>query len=84
VDRTWGLQEAKSHLSELVERAKAGETQVITRRGEKAVVVIDYERYLELSGRTRTALGALRGGPPYTDDLLVERDKHLGRPVDLE
>ena len=50
MDKMWQLQDAKSHFSEVVERAKGGEAQVITRRGEKAVVVIDYDRYLQLTG----------------------------------
>lgn len=84
MDKTWQLQEAKSHFSEVVERAKAGETQVITKRGEKTVVVIDYDRYLRLSGQSRSLLEVLRGERPYTDELEVERDKGLGREVAFE
>ncbi len=84
MDRTWQLQKAKSHLSEVIERAKTGETQVITRRGEKAVVVIDYERYLNLTGQTKRLLEVLRGAPPFTDELLVERDLNPGRDVSFE
>ncbi len=35
----WQLQEAKVHFSRVVERALAGEVQVVTRRGRRAVVV---------------------------------------------
>ena len=84
MDRTWQLQKAKSHLSEVVERAQTGETQVITKRGEKSVVVIDYDRYLSLTGQTKSLLEVLRGAPPFTDELLVERDSDSGRDVSFE
>ena len=84
MDRTWQLQKAKSHLSEVVERAKTGETQVITKHGEKSVVVIDYDRYLTLTGQTKSLLEVLRGAPPFADDLLVERDSNPGRDVSFE
>jgi len=84
VDKIWQLQMAKSHLSEVVERAKTGETQVITKRGEKAVVVIDYGLYLNLTGQAKSLLEVLRGEPPFTDDLLIKRDPSSGRDVSFE
>ena len=84
MDKTWQLQEAKSHLSEVVERAKTGETQIITKHGAKTVVVIDYDRYLDLTGQTKGLLEVLRGKPPFTDDLEVTRDKGVGRNVSFE
>lgn len=84
MDKVWQLQKAKSHLSEVVDRAKTGETQVITKRGEKAVVVIDYDRYLSLTGQAKSLLEVLRGEPPFADDLLVTRDPSSGRDVSFE
>ena len=84
MDRTWQLQKAKSHLSEVVERAKIGETQVITKHSEKSVVVIDYDRYLTLTGQTKSLLEVLRGEPPFADDLQVTRDENVGRDVSFE
>src|SRR6059058_4570403 len=53
--RQWQLQEAKARFSQLVERALAGEVQVVTRRGRPAVVVIPYEEYERMqAGTTRT------------------------------
>ena len=84
MDKMWQLQDAKSHFSEVVERAKGGEAQVITRRGEKAVVVIDYDRYLQLTGQARGLLEVLRGDPPYEDELTIERDRSPGWDVSFE
>lgn len=82
MDKTWPLEDAEGHLTELVTRAAQGEVQVITKEGEKAVVVIDYARYLALS--KPNLLEVLRGRPPYGDDLKVERAKSPGRLVELE
>lgn len=84
MERVWQLQDAKSRFSEVVEKAVSGEAQVVTKRGEKAVVVIDYGRYLELTGQTKSLLEVLRGDPPYTDELVVERDMPPGREVRFE
>jgi prevent-host-death family protein len=84
MDKIWQLQEAESRFAEVVEHAQAGEVQVVTKRGEKAVVVINYERYLELSGQTKGLLEVLRGEPPYTEELLLERDMPLGGEVRFE
>lgn len=84
MNKTWPLQDARSRFSEVVERAKKGEAQVITKRGEKAVVVIDYDRYLQLTGRAKGLLEALRGDSPYTDELVIERDQSPGRDVSFE
>lgn len=83
MDKTWQLQDAKSRLSEVVKRAEGGETQVITKRGDKVAVVIDYERYLNLTGQQKTLLEVLRGEEPYTEDLMLERDKDEGRDLML-
>ena len=84
MDKMCQLQDAKSHFSEVVERDKGGEAQVITRRGEKAVVVIDYDRYLQLTGQAKSLLEVLRGDPPYEDGLTIDRDRSPGRDVSFE
>ncbi len=84
MERVWQLQDAKSRFSEVVEKAISGEAQVVTKRGKRVVVVVDYRRYLELMGQTKSLLEVLRGEPPYTDALVVERDMPLGREVRFE
>lgn len=83
MDKTWLLEVAEGHLAELVQRAVGGEVQIITREGERAAVFIDYAHYLSLS-KPKSLLAVLRGEPPYTDDLKLERDKSPGRAVELE
>lgn len=83
MDKQWQLQQAKSHLSEVIKRAEKGETQVITKRGERVAVLIDYARYLSLTGQEKNLLEVLRGDGPYLEDLLLERDADYGRELDL-
>jgi len=72
--KAWQLQEAKSRFSELVQNAQAGEAQVVTKHGKEVAVVLDYLRYLELTGGKRSVREALKGGPDLTE-LGLERDR---------
>jgi antitoxin Phd len=80
---TWPLQDAKNRLSELVERAKAGIPQIITRRGKQEVVVIGIEDYRKIEAREKDLVEFLRSSPLAGVDLQIERDPDPGRPVSL-
>lgn len=47
-------------------------------------MVIDYDRYLRLTGQAKGLLEVLRGDPPYPDDLVLERDRSPAREITLE
>ena len=49
----WSLQDAKNKFSEVVNAARQGEPQLVTRRGEPAVVVLSAETYEEMLRRER-------------------------------
>ena len=75
----WQLQEAKNKLSELIERALKQGPQLITRRGEKAVIVMSYKEYTRMKG-TQTKLSEFFRASPLTKvDLNLNRDKSLPR-----
>ena len=57
---------------------------MITKHGQETVVVIDYGRYLDLTGQGKSSLEVLRGEPPFADDLPVIRDKGDSREVFFE
>ncbi|HTU70517.1 MAG TPA: type II toxin-antitoxin system Phd/YefM family antitoxin [Candidatus Baltobacteraceae bacterium] len=61
--RRWNLQDAKARLSELVDRARAGEAQVILRRGEPAAVVIAFSDYEERDGPAQSVLSFFQDSP---------------------
>ena len=72
---SWQLQEAKAKFSEVVERALDGQAQVVTRRGENAVVVISHREYQRLRQSQKSLREALGGAP--RGELKIERDKTL-------
>ncbi len=78
---TWQLQEAKSHFSEVVERALSEGPQMVTRRGQDAVVVLSTQDYRSLSGTSslmNTLLNAPRGEP-----LDITRSREVVRDIAL-
>ena len=82
-ETTWPLQDAKNRLSELVDRAKAGIPQIITRRGKQEVVVIGIEDFKKISAREQDLMSFLRSSPLVGVDLQIERDDDPGRAVTL-
>lgn len=79
---SWQLQEAKQKFSEVLDRTLTDGPQVVTRHGRRAAVVLSAEEYDRLTGRTSSFKEFLLG-PPYVDDLEIERSKELPREVDL-
>ena len=47
-DEPWSLQDAKNRFSAVVEAARRGEPQLVTKRGAAAVVVLAAEEYARL------------------------------------
>ena len=71
----WPLQDAKNRFSALVNAALAGEPQLVTRRGQPAVVVLavdEYERLRLLDNADAPTLGELLLEIPQ-DDQDFER-----------
>jgi prevent-host-death family protein len=56
--KTYPINEARAHLSKLVERALAGEPQRVTRYGKEAVVIVSEQEWHARS-RSESSLGAL-------------------------
>lgn len=80
--KTWQLQDAKSHFSELVQKAETGEAQIVTKRGREVAVVLDYRQYLELTG-SKSVLESFRDAPDLSV-LKLERDDTPVAVTDLE
>jgi prevent-host-death family protein len=55
MNRQWRLQDAKTHLSQVIERALHGTPQHITRRAKDAVVVLSEREYAQLIRDARTS-----------------------------
>jgi prevent-host-death family protein len=78
----WQVQEAKTRLSELIERARSEGPQTITRHGVERAVVLSTEDYHALKAHTPDFKAWLLGGPKL-DDFSVERDRDTGRDIEL-
>jgi prevent-host-death family protein len=78
----WQLQEAKSRFSELVELSLKEGPQLVTRRGEEAVVILASKDYRRLSGQTPTLMDCLLNAP-RGEALELERPKDLIRDLTL-
>ena len=77
---TWQVQEAKTRLSEVIERARTEGPQTITRHGTERAVVLSVEDYRALAAHKPDFKTYLLGGPAV-DDFPVERDHDSGRPA---
>jgi prevent-host-death family protein len=61
----WRLQDAKAQFSAVVDAALGGEAQLVTRRGKRAVVVLDAGEYERLRQGERAL------APGFIDHLLA-------------
>jgi prevent-host-death family protein len=72
----WPLAEAKSRLSEVVDRATKQGPQQITRHGKPAAVVVSIRAWRRLTERKQDLVAFLREG---LADLDLARDQDRGR-----
>lgn len=85
----WQVQDAKQRFSSLVEAARTGGPQVVTRHGREVAVVVSIEDYAAMGGGSVKA--ALRDLADAADaefdrtlsEIIAERDLHPPRHVDL-
>ena len=84
MNNIWQLQDAKSKFSEMVERALMNGAQIVTRRGQKTVVVLPFEEYQRLTKRTDSLAQFLLASPLPGSDLTIERDKSTPRSLEVE
>jgi antitoxin Phd len=78
----WQVQQAKTRLSEVIERARTEGPQTITRHGAERAVVLSIEDYRALLAHKPDFKAHLLGGPKI-DDFTIERDPDTGRDVEL-
>lgn len=80
---TWQVQEAKTRLSEVIDRAISEGPQTITRHGKARAVLVSVAEFEALSKKQPDFKEFLLGGPKF-DDFEIERDPDTGRDIDLE
>ncbi len=73
----WQIQDAKNKLSEVIARALKQGPQLITRHGEKTVVVVSYAEYEKLR-KSQGKLSEFFKASPLAG-VELKRDKSLPR-----
>ena len=79
MNTVWQLQDAKNKLSEVIEQALKQGPQLITRRGEKAVIVLSYKEYTRMKQSQTKLSEFFRASPLAKIDVNLKRDKSLPR-----
>jgi antitoxin Phd len=84
---TWQVQEAKTRLSEVIERAQSEGPQTITKHGKPRAVVVSAAYYEALrNGKAkprRDFVDFLMNAGPKFDEFEIERNKDTSRDVEL-
>ncbi len=80
--RTWQIQEAKAHLSELVRDTERAGPQEITWHGRAVAVVLSKVEYDRLASTGQSLVEFMRHSPLFdTDDVDLTRDTSLIREI---
>jgi len=79
---TWQVQDAKTRLSEVIERARTEGPQIITRHGTERAVVLSIEDYRAFVAHEPDFKAYLLGGPKV-DDFPIDRAHDVGRAIEL-
>src|SRR5271165_2143872 len=80
---TWAVAEAKARFSELIDRALADGPQTITRKGQKAVVVVSAAEWQRKTKRKGNLAEFFAASPLRGSDLRIKRSKDGAREIEL-
>lgn len=80
---TWTVAEAKAKFSEIIERARSGEPQTITRNRRTAAVVVSAEEWERKVRRKGSLAEFFSASPLRASGLKVKRVKDRAREIDL-
>lgn len=81
----WRLEEAKAKFSQVVEQARAGTPQLITRRGKEEVVVVSVEKWRAATGEGPKASELFKHAPRFEGvELDLDRDQPMIQERELD
>ena len=83
MNHIWQLQEAKNRFSNLVERAQHEGPQIVTKHGEKAVVILSVDDYRKMNRQKTTLLEFIQKSPLKGINIDVSRNKNVPRDVEM-
>lgn len=83
--KVWPVQDAKARFSELLETCLREGPQLVTRRGEKAAVLVPMTQWQRLAETSKPTLKELLlTDVARTDDLVPPRRKWRRRPAEFD
>jgi prevent-host-death family protein len=82
--KTWQLQEAKNHFSEVVDLAMKGGAQTVTKHGKPAVVIVSVEEYERTRAPKKSLFQALRECPAGLAEIIPPRSKETSRTIHFD
>jgi prevent-host-death family protein len=80
---SWGVAEAKAHLSEVIDRAANDGPQTITRNGRQVAVVVSSEEWERKTKRRGNLADFFAESPLRGAEIDLERAKDRPREIDL-
>jgi prevent-host-death family protein len=80
---TWTVAEAKAKFSEVIERARSGGPQTITKNGRTAVVIVAAEQWERKTKRTGNLAEFFAGSPLRGSGMKTKRVADRPRKVTL-
>ena len=84
ITKSWQLQEAKNHFSEVVERAMRDGAQTVTKHGKPAVMIISVEDYQRSVAPRKSLIQLLRECPEDLAGIIGPRSKEPARTVHFD
>jgi prevent-host-death family protein len=82
-DRQWAVADAKARFSEMIDRALSEGPQLITRNGQKTVIVVSAEEWERRTRRQGNLAEFFAASPLRDSGLEVERLRDGPRDVTL-
>lgn len=81
--KSWQLQDAKSHLSEVLRLCAKQGPQMVTVRGKDEAVILSIKDYECLVGKKQNFVDFMRQSPLFGLDISFDRDQSQNREIDL-
>ena len=83
MNATWKLQDAKAQFSRVVEDAQKYGPQIVTKRGEEAVVILSIKDFRNFTSNELSFKEFLLSAPKMDEDFEFERQKDAPRSFEL-
>ena len=81
-EANWTVADAKARFSEVIEKARRGAPQIITKNGRPTAVLVSIEEWEKRTARSGSLAEFLLASPLRGADLEIERSKDEAREIE--